>query len=87
MANSQMIDRVVKDAQQRALKSVMENISIYAGSVAVHERGFSVYVNVNLDDVGGDSYNPEYHLFSLSGNRLPEDTDIGEKVEEIEIEG
>ena len=76
--------QIASDAKKVATEEVMSMISITPSTVTVYERGYSVMVNVDYDDVGGDSYNPEWYKFDLSGTPLPSDADLGEELEEID---
>jgi hypothetical protein len=48
-------------------RDVRANASVWTQRLYLHEKGFMVDVNIDLDDIGGDSTNYEEVFFTLDG--------------------
>ena len=74
--------RLAELAEQSAWEQIKNSVSVSVLSYDRHERGFKVEINIDFDDVGGDSYNPDVLVFDQNGVELDRDADVGELVEE-----
>lgn len=83
-AEKAMLKAVLKNPDQWSIDTydnsnadIRDGVGIWAKRVDVHENGFSIDLNVDADDLGGDITNYEAQFADTSGKILDEEPSLG----------